>query len=131
MLDGKPLDAEPAKLEHVIVPVFDLRAVEAVFSAARPDVRKDAVHSLLCLLHRVARQHLADTALRAPVRPVFVRVALDPLTIQRVEAPDVVKASYVVHVRVREDYRVDTVNPVLDARLAHLGGSVDQEPDVA
>ena len=127
----EPLNRDIADRERILVAKLDHRPVETVLSALRADVREDAVHLLFGLAHRVARKYLAEAPARAPVCAFGIGVALHPRAVQRVEAADIVEAGDVVHVRVRQDNRVDTVDSVFNAGETHLRRSVYEKADVA
>ena len=131
VFDHEAFDRDAADCEGVVVAELDHRAEEPMLAALRADVREDAVHRLLRLLHRIAGHHLAETPARAPVRAVVRRIARDPRPVHRVEAADVVKPRDMVHVRVREDDGIDAGDAIAAAGEAHLGRRVDEEAAVA
>ena len=131
MLYDDPFDPHRPYLEDILVAKLDLRPVESVLAALRADVRKDAMHRLLGLRHRVAGHDLADAPARPAVRPRRVRIARDHRAVQRIEPPHVVKAGDMVHVRMRQHDRVNFADAVLDASQTHFGRRVDQKADVA
>ncbi len=131
VLDGQALDRDVADRERVVVAELDHRTEQPMLAALRADVREDAVHRLFRLLHRVARQDLAEAAAGAPVRAVRMGVALDPRAVQRVEAAHVVEPRDVIHVRVRQHDGVHAIDAVFAAREPHFRRRVDEEADVA